>query len=214
MSNGISLAYKIGGLAATDTAVCLGQSATAGALTLTINGSMAVGGQIDLGGSAFKVKLVSAGNDTGKKLTMTGKFWASNASGSSDYIDTLTITAGNATSVTTSLYASSISRLVMSAASASSLTVGLVNDYVGVPVGLPYGSLWCIKKAGTWGGATLTLKGYDENAAEWVALGTATASSAWENYELPAGTTVRMDIGAGSTTTQLYATAQPIQKTK
>jgi hypothetical protein len=211
---GIILAKNLGGAAATDTAVCLGQSATAGALTLTINGSFASGGVVDFGGAAFKVKTHSSGNDSGKTLTVTGKFWASNAAGSGDYTTTIQIATGNATSATSSLYASRIESAVMSTITAGSIKVGFANDYVGVPVTLPYGSLWNIDKAGTWGGATLTLKKYVPGPNEWVSQGTATAASASENYELPAGSTVKADIATGSTTTALWAIANIIQKTK
>lgn len=213
MASGIIIAKNAGTSLANDVGICTGQSIAAGA-SFTLDGSLVVGGMFDNEGWGYKIKAVSAGNDTGKTLTLAGRFYASNAAG--DYTETTTVTLGNATSVTSALYATRITGARMATATASSVTIGLAADGSGVPVRLSHGSLYQMTYAATFAGGTIQIKGYDELSSEFVAFGTETGETAAtkKNYELPQGEIVKAFLSGASTTTAINVQAKIINKQK
>ena len=211
MASGIILAQYAGSsILADDDGICRGQSATASAKTLTINGSLTSGGVWTNPGWGYKVKVVSAGNDTGKTITVAGKFYASNSVGG--YVESIQIALGNATSVTSSLYATEITSVVAATITASSITLGLAADGSAVPVGLNHGALYQITYGGTFAGSTAQIKKYHSLTDEWIAVGSAATSAMVENVHLPAGSAVKCFVTTGSTTSSLGIMAEQLQQ--
>ena len=209
-TGGIIICKAAGTTYASDTAIAFGQSVAAGG-SFAINGSLAVGGAWSNEGWGYKVKVVSAGNDSGKTLHIAGKFASDTAVG---YTDTITVTMANASSATSSEYAFAITGARVATATASSVTIGLADDSSGGPIGLNHGSLYQITAGGTFAGATIQVKKYDDLNAEWVAFGTETGDTAayCRNYEVPVGTIVKGFLTSGSTTTAIGIKAEAINK--
>jgi hypothetical protein len=208
----IVIAKNAGTILADDDGLVRNGTVSAGGGSVTLNGSLTVGGAWENEGWGYKLKVVAAGNETGRTFTFTGKFYASNSVG--DFTTTTSIAGPNASSATSSLYATEVTALSVNTATASSFSVGLAADGSGVPAGLPYGSLYQIGYAGTWGGSTMTVSRYNPVAGEWVALETGKTASAWSNVELPVSATVKAFLTDGSTTTALAVTADVINKTR
>lgn len=212
MAGGIILGKYAGtSILADADGICAGQSATAGALTLTINGSLTSGGVFSNPGWGYKLKATSAGNDSGVTLTVTGKFWASNAAGATP-TEEIQLALTNASFVTSTLYATEVTKIVASTITASSITVGTAADSTGVPVTLNGGSLYQINVGGTFGGATPTVSKYAQFAGEWIAVAVGSTAAGLYNVEVPAGSTVKLSIASGSTTTSLMVDAEIINK--
>lgn len=209
----IILAKNAGTALADDDGICAQQSVAAGG-DLVLAGSLTVGGVFENPGWGYKVKITSVADESGSTFTFAGEFWPSNATGSDDMTVTMAITGPNATSATSSLYATKITGGNMGTASAGSLSVGLAADGSGVPVGLPYGSLYQIETGGTFAGATATVKKYSPLNAEFISLGTGAASATLQNYELPSGSVCKVFVTDGSATTSLGVAAEIISKTR
>jgi hypothetical protein len=212
MSTGIIICQNAGtSVLADDDGICQSQSVAAGA-SFTMNGSALSGGVFSNPGWGYKVKVTSAGNDLNKSFIFAGKFWDSASAGS--YSETMTVTGANASSATSSLYATQITGVRVDTATAGAVTIGLAADSVGVPVGLNYGSLYQVNYGGTFAGATIQVKKYHALSASWLPFGTETgeASATVKNYELPAGTTVKAFVTLGSATSAIYIDAEIIAK--
>lgn len=208
--SGIVLAKNAGQAYADDDGICAGQSATAGALTLTINGSLASGGAWSNAGWGYKIKAVSSGNDSANSLTITGLFYASDSVGAAT--NTVVLDLGNATSVSTSLFAVRIDSIVAATITAGSITVGPTGEGSGVPVPMAQGSLYSVTYGGTFGGAKVQVKKYHDLTSEWVAFDGETGETAATvlNYQINAGATLKTFITTGSTTTALGISADII----
>jgi hypothetical protein len=212
-AGGIVIAQYAGTTLADADGIAAGQSIAAGG-SFTLNGSLVVGGEWSNEGWGYKVTAVSAGNDTGKTLYLTGRFYTSNSVGG--YTDSATVTLANAGTATSTVYATRITAARVETATASSVTIGLAADGSGVPVGLNHGTLYQISGGGTFGGATVQVKRYFDLTDEWLAFGTETGDTAafCRNYEIPAGTTMKAFLTTGSTTTALGIKAEIISKQK
>lgn len=206
MASGIIIALNAT-VTADDDGICQAQTAK----TLTINGSLTSGGAYSAGTNwGQKVKITSAADESGKTFDLTGVFFASDTV--SDYTTTMSLTGPNASSVTSSLYAASISAIVASTITASSITVGTVADGASLPQITKLGSLYQGVYGGTFGGASLEAQRYQADMAQWVALDSAQTAAAVRNYELPAGTSVRLVPSSMSTTSQVSVVLEPINK--
>lgn len=212
--SGIILAKNAGQAYADDNGICAGQSVTAGNLTLTINGSLAVGGVWENPGWGFKIKATSSGNDSANNLTITGLFYASDSVG--DVTNTVVLGLGNATSVATTLFATYISKIVAATITAGSITVGPTGEGSGVPVGMKYGSLYSVNYGGTFGGATVQVKKYHPLTNQWIAFDGETGETAATvlNYQVNGGATLKTFITSGSTTTAIGVSADIINPTR
>lgn len=190
--------------------ICAGQTAK----TLTINGSLTSGGHFAESATnwAHKIKIVSAGDESANTFTLTGIFYASNTLG--DTTATMQIIGGNATSVTSALYAREVSAIVAGTITASSVTVGTSGDCAPFPVTLSDGSLYQIIDGGVFSGASLTLQRYQADLDEWVDVDETKTAADVVNYEIPVGTIVRANTGSVSTTSMLGIVAEAINKTR
>jgi hypothetical protein len=195
---------------ADDDGLAAAQSVTAGAIAL--NGSLTVGGAWSNPGWGYKVKLGCAADETGKTVTVNGKFYASNSVG--DYSTSITLAGSNAGSTTSALYATEVTGASISTASAGNITLGLAADSAGVPVQLPYGSTYQIKYGGTFAGATATLQVRDDLNAQWTDLETGKTAAAVSNIAMPVGSMVKAVVADGSATTAIGLSAQYINPTR
>lgn len=194
--------------------ICQSQSISAGGGSFTINGSLTVQGKYVNEGWGHKVDIFGAGNNTGKDVILGGKFFESTSAGA--YLETITVALGNNATVTSAEYAVEITSARMTTISAGSLVIGLSSICMGMPVTLNHGSLYQAKIGGTFGGATIQLKGYDALNAQWSPFGTETGetTATIKNYELPTGSVVRAELTNGSTTTSLGVSFEIINKQK
>ena len=206
MSGGI-LIKNIGKGVAGATAIATGQAGPA----ITLNGSATSQGAYSGSGWAHKVSVISAGDDHTKTATLTGEFYASTTAAATT---TATLTLANAGTATTTLYALNITGIQLSAAAASSVTVGFTapDDGVAIPVNFKDGSLYAVDFGGTFGGATVSLSKYSQPGDTYIAQGIGTNTAATINYECPINSRVIAVLTTGSTTTQAYVEALVIRK--
>lgn len=110
---------------ASATAICASQS-PAGAGDLTINGSLAVSGVAylrSMGGR--QIYIVSGGNDSGITFTVYGTLISSGGSGGNGFMaQQETVTGASTSRVSTTKYFSTVTRVAISGAAASTVTVG------------------------------------------------------------------------------------------
>lgn len=213
---GIILAKNAGAAYGDDDGICASQSISAAAHTLTINGSLTSGGAWANPGWGFKIKAVSAGNDTGKNLILTGKFYASDSVGA--YSTEATIALGSVTSASTALYATELTKIVASTLTAGSITVGInaADGGSGIPVGVNHGSMYSVNYGGTFGGAKVQIKKYFDVTNEWLPFSgeTGETTGTIKNYQINTGATLKAFLTSGSTTTALAISADTINPMK
>lgn len=210
MASGIIICKATGGQNLTG--IAASQTIAAGGGTFTINGSLATGGVATMGTKfGRKVIVSSAATLTSAMIcTLTGEFFASASTGATTV--TMAIAGSNTSTMTGALYAVSVSNAVMSTTTAGLYTIGVTSDGQGQPVTLHGANTYEIVYGGTFGAATFTVQGYDEDLAEWSALDSGATSASRVNYELPNPMIVRGVQAGASTTTALGIVAHPINR--
>jgi hypothetical protein len=194
--------------------IATSQTIAAGGAAFAIDGALIVNGKYENPGWGHKVTVKGSGSNTGKDVILAGKFFESTSVGA--YIETITVAMSGSATVASAEYAVEITGARMTTSSAGSIIIGLDSVTLGAPVTLNHGSLYQAKYGGTFGGATVQVKGYDALNAQWSPFGTETGETAAtiKNYEIPAGSVVRAELTNGSSTTAIGVSFEIINKQK